>query len=144
VLGIWSGNGCFGNIVGTALVSIMFELFDKHVAWKVALIVVALLVVFHATLIHFFLVPDPKFAPYRHEALEEAKPEVAATKSPSNGGKSSLELADLPLKHDDEEKGISFFEAWCIPGVSRHWTFILYMRAGGLTNLSLPFACLLS
>ncbi|KAF1330319.1 Sugar phosphate exchanger, partial [Globisporangium splendens] len=131
VLGIWSGNGCFGNIVGTALVSTMFELFDKHVAWKVALIVVALLVAFHATLIHFFLVPDPKFAPYRHEALEEAKPEVAATKSPSSGDKSPLELADLPPKHDDEEKGISFFEAWCIPGMLYDVGQILGGFAGG-------------
>ncbi|EGZ15162.1 hypothetical protein PHYSODRAFT_561102 [Phytophthora sojae] len=88
VLGVWSGNACLGNIVGTALVAVMFALFDRTEAWKLALIAAAALVAFHGLLVHFFLYPDPKDVPYRHEALEEAKPE-----------------------------GIGFFEAWCIPGV---------------------------
>lgn len=113
VLGIWSGNACFGNIVGTALVALMFELFDKTVAWKVALVVAAVLVTLHGVVIFFFLVPDPKLAPYRHAALEDAKPEVA--KSPS-GGKDDAEM-ETGTSAKRDEKGISFFEAWCIPGV---------------------------
>lgn len=120
VLGIWSGNGCFGNIVGTALVAVMFELLDKTVAWKVALVVVGVLVALHGTIVHFFLVPDPRFAPYRHEALEDAKPEVAAaTKSPSD--KAELDSEEF---HKEEEKGISFLEAWCIPGVRCSFVFL--------------------
>lgn len=113
MLGIWSGNGCFGNIVGTALVTLMFELFDKTVAWKVALVVAAVLVTLHGVVVYVFLVPDPKLAPYRHTALEDAKPEVA--KSPS--AREDLELAASASSAHKDEKGISFLEAWCIPGV---------------------------
>ncbi|EEY69680.1 sugar phosphate exchanger, putative [Phytophthora infestans T30-4] len=88
VLGVWSGNACLGNIVGTALVALMFALVDETVAWKLALVVAAGLVAFHGLIIHFFLYPDPKDVPYRHESLEEAQPE-----------------------------GIGFFKAWRIPGV---------------------------
>ncbi|KAE8981012.1 hypothetical protein PR003_g18438 [Phytophthora rubi] len=109
VLGVWSGNACLGNIVGTALVAVMFELFDKTVAWKVALVAAAALVAFHALLVHLFLYPDPKDVPYRHEALEEAKPEVAKKKDDPE------ESADA--EEDGKPKGIGFFEAWCIPGV---------------------------
>ncbi|KAF4027561.1 Major Facilitator Superfamily [Phytophthora infestans] len=72
VLGVWSGNACLGNIVGTALVALMFALVDETVAWKLALVVAAGLVAFHGLIIHFFLYPDPKDVPYRHESLEEA------------------------------------------------------------------------
>jgi len=108
VLGVWSGNACLGNIVGTALVAVMFALYDKTLAWKLALVVAAALVAFHGLVVHFFLYPDPKDVPYRHETLEEAKPEVAKTK-------------DEPDESETEEtktEGIGFFEAWAIPGVS--------------------------
>ncbi|KAG7385018.1 hypothetical protein PHYPSEUDO_002030 [Phytophthora pseudosyringae] len=108
VLGVWSGNACLGNIVGTALVAVMFSLFDKTVAWKLALVVSAGLVAFHGVLVHFFLYPDPKDVPYRHETLEEAKPEVAKMKDdPEEGAETEEEKAT----------GIGFLEAWCIPGV---------------------------
>ncbi|POM71664.1 Sugar phosphate exchanger [Phytophthora palmivora] len=109
VLGVWSGNACLGNIVGTALVAVMFALFDDKVAWKLALIVAAGLVAFHGLLVHFLLFPDPKDVPYRHEALEDAKPEVAKAKD------DSVEGGDLG--EEVKPKGIGFFEAWCIPGV---------------------------
>ncbi|GMF32963.1 unnamed protein product [Phytophthora lilii] len=109
VLGVWSGNACLGNIVGTALVAFMFALFDKTVAWKIALLVSAVLVAFHGVLVHFFLYPDPKDVPYRHEPLEDAKPEVAKKKhDPEDAADASDEA---------KPKGIGFFEAWCIPGV---------------------------
>lgn len=114
VLGIWSGNACFGNIVGTALVAVMFELFDKTVAWKVALLIAAFLVTLYGFIIYFFLVPDPKLAPYRHSTLEDAKPEVA--KSPSGGKEDSIEMESRSSAKRNE-KGISFLDAWCIPGV---------------------------
>ncbi|KAF4322493.1 hypothetical protein BBO99_00002653 [Phytophthora kernoviae] len=109
VLGVWSGNACLGNIVGTALVATMFELFDKTVAWKIALVVAAGLVAFHALLVHFFLYPDPKDVPYRHESLEEAKPEVAKKDDTEEGTETTNE--------QPKAKGIGFFEAWRIPGV---------------------------
>ncbi|KAL4114290.1 hypothetical protein PRIC2_014613 [Phytophthora ramorum] len=109
VLGVWSGNACLGNIVGTALVAMMFALFDRTVAWKLALVVSAVLVAFHGLLIHFFLYPDPKDVQYRHESLEEAKPEVAKQKDDPEEGEAAGD--------DAKTKGIGFFEAWCIPGV---------------------------
>jgi len=105
VLGIWSGNACFGNIVGTALVAVMFYLFDKTVAWKVAMI---------AAIVYVFLVPDPKDALYRHTSLEEAKPESVEMKtSPTTESSSESESEEV-----QGSKGISFLSAWCIPGVS--------------------------
>lgn len=116
MLGVWSGNGCFGNIVGTALVAVMFEFFDKTVAWKVALVSVAVLTALHGVVIFLFLVPDPKFAPYCHKALEDAKPDVAKTPS----GKEDLELEANGVSSSKDEKSISFLEAWCIPGVRQN------------------------
>ncbi|KAG1690859.1 hypothetical protein DVH05_027461 [Phytophthora capsici] len=109
VLGVWSGNACLGNIVGTALVAVMFAILDKTVAWKIALIVSAVFVAFHGLIIHFFLYPDPKDVPYRHESLEEAKPEVAKAKDETEESADSTE--------ETKPKGIGFIEAWCIPGV---------------------------
>ncbi|RLN90652.1 hypothetical protein BBJ28_00004045 [Nothophytophthora sp. Chile5] len=112
VLGIWSGNACLGNIVGTALVASMFALFDKTVAWKLALVISAGLVAMHGLLVHLFLYPDPKDVPYRHDVLEEAKPEVAKKKDDPEEAADGTEEEAPP-----KSKGIGFFEAWCIPGV---------------------------
>ncbi|GLE01732.1 hypothetical protein PINS_up010566 [Pythium insidiosum] len=116
VLGIWSGNACFGNIVGTALVALMFELFAKDIAWKVALLSAAALTAIHAVIIHFFLVPDPRHAPYLHQPIKDAKPHTPDMRiSPQDvegGGRSCWPAA--PARTG---KGISFIEAWCIPGV---------------------------
>lgn len=105
VLGIWSGNGCLGNIVGTALVALMFALSDKTLAWKLALVVAAGLVAWHGWLIHVFLYADPKDVGYRHERLDEATPEVA------------MEKDDVGKGDDVKVTGIGFCKAWCIPGV---------------------------
>ncbi|KAH7464927.1 Glucose-6-phosphate exchanger SLC37A1 [Phytophthora ramorum] len=51
----------------------MFALFDRTVAWKLALVVSAVLVAFHGLLIHFFLYPDPKDIQYRHESLVHSR-----------------------------------------------------------------------
>ncbi|KAI9982363.1 hypothetical protein PInf_008300 [Phytophthora infestans] len=112
VLGVWSGNACLGNIVGTALVALMFALVDETVAWKLALVVAAGLVAFHGLIIHFFLYPDPKDVPYRHESLEEAQPEVAKQKDdPDEAAAAADEMEEM------KPKGIGFFKAWRIPGV---------------------------
>lgn len=119
VLGIWSGNGSFGNIVGAALVAIMFEIFHRTLAWKMALIVVGVLIALYGLLIHFLLVPDPRDAPYQHESLEDAKPETPAVKGDAATKQKALE-ADKTLSELSEggsPKGISFLAAWCIPGV---------------------------
>ncbi|RMX66856.1 hypothetical protein DD238_004071 [Peronospora effusa] len=110
VLGIWSGNASLGNITGTGLVSLMFVLFDSTIAWKLAVIVAAIFAAFHGVLVYFFLYPDPKNVPYRHELIENAKPESA---------KILDELEDITDIEDELMKstGIGFFEAWWIPGV---------------------------
>ncbi|CEG44428.1 sugar phosphate [Plasmopara halstedii] len=108
VFGIWSGNGCLGNIVGTALVASMFALVEKTLAWKIALVVAAGLVGFHGLIIHFFLYPDPKDVAYRHERLEDAKPDVAIHKD---------QIEENLDVEDGKVDGIGFFKAWCIPGV---------------------------
>ncbi|CAH0521175.1 unnamed protein product [Peronospora belbahrii] len=107
VLGIWSGNACLGNIAGTALVALMFALYDQTVAWKLALLVVSVLAAIHGLLVFLFLYPNPKDIQYRHELLEEAKPETVATKD------------DMIKDAENETKSttIGFYEAWCIPGV---------------------------
>lgn len=127
MLGIWSGNACFGNIVGTALVAAMFYCFDRAVAWKIALVLSAGLVALYGMIVHFFLVADPKHALYHHTSLEDAKPDKAAVKmSPKN--ESSTESEDSESLHESEmakvdeptsprSEGISFVAAWCIPGV---------------------------
>lgn len=119
MLGIWSGNGSFGNIIGAALVAIMFEIFHRTLAWKLALVAVGLLIALYGLLIHFLLVPDPRDAPYQHESLEDAKPETPAVKGDAAVKQKALEADKTPteLTEGSSPKGISFFAAWCIPGV---------------------------
>ncbi|DAZ93751.1 TPA: hypothetical protein N0F65_007377 [Lagenidium giganteum] len=123
VLGIWSGNACFGNIVGTALVATMFAWFDKTIAWKFSMVLAAFLVALHGTIIYIFLVPDPKDAPYRHEALENAKPDTVAKEMSPKVREISEEDTLLQTSPccgsagHSAGKGISFLDAWCIPGV---------------------------
>ncbi|TMW60401.1 hypothetical protein Poli38472_000443 [Pythium oligandrum] len=120
VLGIWSGNACFGNIVGTALVALTFELVDKTVAWKLAMVVAAALIILHGVVIHFFLMPEP---PYLHQTLEDAKPHTPQTKlSPTiaddeDEDQEAGSSGCWPAQTTTPGKGISFFDAWCIPGV---------------------------
>jgi hypothetical protein len=118
--------------VGTALVGVMFALFDKAVAWKIAMVAAALLVAFVGALVYFFLVPDPKHDMYRHETIKDADPEVAARikeeelaelppfKSPSMNSKGSSPSAST-------EKGVSFLEAWLIPGVRKVESFAVFL-----------------
>lgn len=137
MLGIWSGNACLGNIVGTGLVALMFAIFDKTLAWKVAMVAAAGLVALHGLVIHFFLVADPKDVLYQHTSLDEAKPEsvemkpsptaTSATESASESASESVaESAPESVLESVTEsetietvstKRISFFAAWCIPGV---------------------------
>ncbi|TDH71118.1 hypothetical protein CCR75_002696 [Bremia lactucae] len=109
VLGIWSGNACLGNIVGTALVAVLFAYFDKTIAWKIALILAGTLVAFHGLLIYVFLYPDPRDVSYRHQTIEKAQPDVAIHQDDFN--------RNANTKKDENAKGIGFFHAWAIPGV---------------------------
>jgi OPA family glycerol-3-phosphate transporter-like MFS transporter 3 len=104
--------------VGTALVGVMFTLFDKTIAWKLAMIASAALVAVHGTIVYFFLAPDPKQCGYTHEAIGDAQPDVAdATSSEMHLYPLSEKSSCIPFSRKKEGKGISFLEAWCIPGV---------------------------
>ncbi|OQR91457.1 sugar phosphate exchanger [Achlya hypogyna] len=98
VMGIWSGNACFGNIVGTAVIALLYNLIsNKADAWRVAMIVSGALVGLHTLLIWFFLQPSPATKRLSSDDVEDAQ--------------------CLLLKDDASPKGISFWRAWRIPGV---------------------------
>jgi hypothetical protein len=66
-MGIWSGNASFGNIVGTAIVALLYSLYqekEKSTAWKLSFIIVGLLVAFHAVLMWQYLKPAPAKTKY--------------------------------------------------------------------------------
>ncbi|EQC39891.1 hypothetical protein SDRG_02548 [Saprolegnia diclina VS20] len=98
VMGIWSGNACFGNIVGTAVIALLFNLFPNKVdAWRTSMIVSGVLVGLHTLLIWLFLQPSPGSKRLSSDDVDDGQM--------------------LLLKEDATPKGISFWRAWRIPGV---------------------------
>ncbi|OQS00361.1 sugar phosphate exchanger [Thraustotheca clavata] len=99
VMGIWSGNACFGNIVGTAVIALLFSIIpNKTDAWRASMIAAGLLVALHTLLIWLYLEPSPTNKRLSSDDAEDAQ--------------------NLLLKDDvPTPKGISFWRAWRIPGV---------------------------
>lgn len=100
IMGFWSGNACFGNILGTMITVICIHMFGNEQGWKAALIAVAGVVGVVAILVHFCLVPDPNDKPrVQYHGVDE-----------------HADFLKMKLRKS-VDKPISFWKAWCIPGV---------------------------
>ncbi|ETV70561.1 hypothetical protein, variant [Aphanomyces astaci] len=111
IMGLWSANASFGNIVGTAVVALLYiAVPSKVIAWKSAVLVAGGLVAVQGWLVYAFLKPAPKSA--NHDA-EEALLGSARTDD-SHVMTSPASSANPPHRG---KQGISFWRAWQIPGV---------------------------
>nr|CCA19510.1 sugar phosphate exchanger putative [Albugo laibachii Nc14] len=127
ILGIWSGNASLGNVLGAAFVALMFYVFEKSIAWKIALMAMALIVAAYAMLIYVFLVPDPKSPLTRHLIMDHVKP--------GSPGSDEEEVQSSVAK-----PGISFWKAWLIPGVIWYALSFACLKSVNYTLFSwLPF-----
>ncbi|CAK4143018.1 unnamed protein product [Aphanomyces euteiches] len=101
VMGLWSANASAGNILGTAVVALMYiAIPDKTIAWKVAMTVVGVLLTLYGLLTLIFLKPEPHQRKY-------------VGFSDGDG----VDMNTLLESNQSKRKGISFWHAWLIPGV---------------------------
>ncbi|CCI46907.1 unnamed protein product [Albugo candida] len=127
IFGIWGGNSSLGNVLGAAFVALMFSLFEKSIAWKIAMVAMALIIATYAMLIFVFLVPDPKSPLTRHLITDDIK-----LGSPGSD--------DEHLVPSSAKPGISFWKAWLIPGVIFYALAFACLKTVNYTLFSwLPF-----
>ncbi|ETV99994.1 hypothetical protein H310_07442 [Aphanomyces invadans] len=109
VMGVWSANASFGNIVGTAVVALLYVAVpSKSVAWKSAVLVAGGLIAVQGWLVYAFLKPwPPKFG---SDDVEEA---LLASRTSSD----DVSTAASSDSRASRKQGISFWRAWRIPGV---------------------------
>ncbi|RHY25241.1 hypothetical protein DYB32_008438 [Aphanomyces invadans] len=104
-----SANASFGNIVGTAVVALLYVAVpSKSVAWKSAVLVAGGLIAVQGWLVYAFLKPwPPKFG---SDDVEEA---LLASRTSSD----DVSTAASSDSRASRKQGISFWRAWRIPGV---------------------------
>ena len=105
-MGIWSGNSSFGNILGTFIVVCCFAIFGDDLGWSMSLLVVALFVALEAMFVYKYLNADPHHT--EESSSDDAVVELLKVENTSQDP-SGADLAN--------EKPISFWKAWLIPGV---------------------------
>jgi OPA family glycerol-3-phosphate transporter-like MFS transporter 3 len=140
VFGLWLSNSSVGNIVGTALVgAVQTACGGNKDYWKLAMVAAGALIFCDGVLMYFLLTPAPPEPLLReeeaHDPLEDPLIKRRSVRR-ITGGNSSAPSGDVPSSEDQQEQipeassaarpsqsvqsGISFCDAWRIPGVAAY------------------------
>lgn len=135
IIGIWSGNGSFGNIVGAGVCSIILMVITSDsLSWKLCMILSALILIGSALPVYRSLVPNPVEIGLpdpntkTNDSLEPLIPPAFGVAA-STGTVSSTSVKNniyntVPTEGDEEETHETIWErivmAWFTPGVAQY------------------------
>ena len=126
VMGLWSANASFGNIMGTFIVVVTYACLGVDRGWIASLFVVAFFVFLEAVFVYAYLIPDPTMLNHEHcddtiDCIEDSKINESNHLELITGKldkisqmmiQTSNQNASVPI-----QRPIPFLKAWLIPGV---------------------------
>lgn len=125
VMGLWSGTISFGNILGTGIVAGTMAIMGDHLGWRWAMVFSGIWVVFFALWVYLQLTPHPSDLGLPDPNHEDATParkqsELEALIEENLWVREPLitQESEESTASESDKKPISFFAAWCIPGVA--------------------------
>lgn len=122
-------NSFLGNIIGSAVAG--------HFAacnWGLSFIVPAILIICFSVPVYLFLIPNPSYVNIYIDRSLPGSP-IHMNKQTSEDEEEEIERGNIPVSPEkqNEQVGISLWEAWQIPGVKDYSLSVLFVKLIGFT-----------